>query len=743
MDKLFKYQSLVPKSPKKRGRFCRIGEIADTFFNFSLKSHFPLMVKGCILAQLHKQVVVKQYSNSLAISNRLGLTLWLIIFGSVFAWRTQNLDAFGLSNDEGAHLMWARLAVEGYPLYQETQAVQAPLFIESVGWAFRLAGQTIQAGRWVTLLGFGLLAVALSWLGYQAGGWPASLTALLLVGISPLIFTFSRLVMAEVTAIALAVVAVALIFPFYKRGQRGWLGLSGIALGLSFIVKALSPFVIVPIGFLLLMYRSQARSVSGLMRLIVSPGKRWQAMGGDFLYWGAGLCLPLALVLFIYDPAALYDQLVAFRGDLRAAVPGSWSESGQHFWGFISSHWGFWLLALGGVISILLSGFSSEEIERGKSGDLAGVEQGATQASSAVLYNLTWGLWLMAGMTMLAWHTPLFPHHFVVLLPPLILLGAGLVTNLAVFWAQRGNAGGLAHGLAVALSAIIVVAGFNGPAIVQANQATAAAVTGGREQEALQLLEAVSNPADFLMGDSQLLIFMANRRTPPPLGDVALVAIKTRRQTATRMIGLTERYQSPAVVQWSMRLPWLPEYVAWVEANYLRRRVWDNNHIIYFSRRLPEGYSIPNERLIRLGDSLALRGFQLEIAPLLNGEPFSNGAPLLNDGRIQAGRDLNLKVYWQANKPLANDYTIFTQVLDEQGALVAGRDAQPLGGYFPTSQWPAGEIVTDVIRVPLPANLPAGEYALITGMYLLETLERLSASNGAGDYVKLTTITVE
>ena len=71
---------------------------------------------------------------------KIWLLLWLLLFALALAWRAQNLDAFGPVNDEGAHLMWARLAVDGYPLYSETQAVQSPLFLETIGLAFRLAG---------------------------------------------------------------------------------------------------------------------------------------------------------------------------------------------------------------------------------------------------------------------------------------------------------------------------------------------------------------------------------------------------------------------------------------------------------------------------------------------------------------------------------------------------------------------------------------------------------------------------
>jgi len=32
-----------------------------------------------------------------------------LIFALAVAWRVQNLDAYGLSNDEGVYLMWGRL----------------------------------------------------------------------------------------------------------------------------------------------------------------------------------------------------------------------------------------------------------------------------------------------------------------------------------------------------------------------------------------------------------------------------------------------------------------------------------------------------------------------------------------------------------------------------------------------------------------------------------------------------------
>jgi hypothetical protein len=659
--------------------------------------------------------------------------LWLLIFALAFAWRAQNLDAFGLSNDEGAHLMWARLAVDGYPLYSQTYAVQSPLFLETVGLAFRLAGPTIQAGRWAILPSFGLLALALSWLAYRSGGWPAAFTALVLVSLSPLIFTFSRLVMAEVPATALAVISVLLLFLYLERQHKGWLLASGLALGLSFIIKAINPFVIAPIGFLFLV--SSQKVISDRR----SPAASHLFL--DAFIWSLGLIMPLATVLLLYDPAAVYDQLLRFRGDLRAAIPSSTAETWAQFKLFLDSHWGFWLLAFGSIMATVWRIWEAKQGSRGTGHVLSLSKEGQGRLpqnlpnlpilqSSNLLYLLTGLTWLLAGAGMLWWHRPLFPHHFIVLLPPLILLGVEFISSLHKKTTSWLSDPGLRSSVPGRLSliigfALIAIAAFNLPAMVKANQETAAIVTGGREAEALKLLQNVSAPDDFVMGDSQLLIFMAGRRTPPPLGDVALVAIKAGRQTSARMIGLTEQYQAPAVVQWSLRLPWLPEYLAWVEANYLARRVWDNDHLIYFGRRISPGEAVPNARALRLGETVVLRGYQLEAGP------------------IKAGQSLNLKVYWQSDAPLGDDYTIFTQLLDGQGALAAGWDSQPLGGYFPTSQWPAGEIVTDIISLPLPPDLPPGDYTLITGLYRLDTLERLPTADGSGDFVTLTTLRIE
>ena len=47
-------------------------------------------------------------------------------------------------------------------------------------------------------------------------------------------------------------------------------------------------------------------------------------------------------------------------------------------------------------------------------------------------------------------------------------------------------------------------------------------------------------------------------------------------------------------------------------------------------------------------------------------------------------------------------------------------------GAYPTSLWDRGEVVKDEHKLTLPEDMPAGEYQIAVGMYLLETMQRLS-----------------
>ena len=102
---------------------------------------------------------------------------------------------------------------------------------------------------------------------------------------------------------------------------------------------------------------------------------------------------------------------------------------------------------------------------------------------------------------------------------------------------------------------------------------------------------------------------------------------------------------------------------------------------------------------------------------------------------LQPGGKLDLTLTWQALAPLAEDYTVFVQVLDAQDQIVGQVDSWPVQGTFPTSQWSPGEQVADRYQVQLPNDLPSGPYQVQVGFYLLSTLRRLSVLDDTGTAV--------
>ena len=106
-------------------------------------------------------------------------------------------------------------------------------------------------------------------------------------------------------------------------------------------------------------------------------------------------------------------------------------------------------------------------------------------------------------------------------------------------------------------------------------------------------------------------------------------------------------------------------------------------------------------------DQLLLTGYSLELS------------------RLNAGEPLLLTLFWQASEPVAQNYTIFTHLVDEAGQVRAQMDSQPVGGTRPTSSWQPGETIADNYALLLPNDLPPGRYWLYVGTYLWPEMTRL------------------
>jgi len=111
----------------------------------------------------------------------------------------------------------------------------------------------------------------------------------------------------------------------------------------------------------------------------------------------------------------------------------------------------------------------------------------------------------------------------------------------------------------------------------------------------------------------------------------------------------------------------------------------------------------------------------------------------LQQPQLTPGDWLRFTLTWQADQPIAQNYTVFTQLLGPDGQVWGQHDNEPQGGWYNTTLWQPHQFVYDNYAFPLNANAPMGDYRLIVGLYDSQTHTRLTTTSGA-DFVEVGTV---
>jgi len=120
---------------------------------------------------------------------------------------------------------------------------------------------------------------------------------------------------------------------------------------------------------------------------------------------------------------------------------------------------------------------------------------------------------------------------------------------------------------------------------------------------------------------------------------------------------------------------------------------------------------------------------------------FEKGISLLGSEVSPSGpQGVRVRLIWQATEVLEVSYTVFVHVTSG-GQMVASGDSTPAGGYYPTSQWRAGDIIVDDHFISLSEPFDSQEHRIVVGLYELQTLERLllldETGRAMGDHVEI------
>jgi hypothetical protein len=94
--------------------------------------------------------------------------------------------------------------------------------------------------------------------------------------------------------------------------------------------------------------------------------------------------------------------------------------------------------------------------------------------------------------------------------------------------------------------------------------------------------------------------------------------------------------------------------------------------------------------------------------------------------------EVTVELFWRADISPPEDYTVFIQLVDEQGEIWGQGDGPPQSGAYLTSRWWPGQIIADRHPIVFDPALPPGRYQLLAGLYRPDTLERLTATGPDG-----------
>ena len=137
---------------------------------------------------------------------------------------------------------------------------------------------------------------------------------------------------------------------------------------------------------------------------------------------------------------------------------------------------------------------------------------------------------------------------------------------------------------------------------------------------------------------------------------------------------------------------------------------------------------------------IAFRSELASTVPRNANSSWENDIRLLGYRLAPVGGDaLAVELYWQADEPVSEDYTVFCHVLRD-GSRIGQHDGEPASGYYPTGQWRAGDIVRDRHSASLSSAYVEGECETLVGLYRWDMGTRLALLDEEGLPTRETTI---
>jgi len=412
--------------------------------------------------------------------------------------------------DEGVYWQSFRALSRGETLFRSIFTPTPPAFYYTLLPFYRVVPSLTSLRLGVLV--FGVIGLAATFVaGRLLADNLAGLLAVILAATSPLYLTESAVLLADGPAVATSVVAVALILLALRREGRARDGLAmaaGLALAVSAGIKLLGIVAAVPLLILLL----DAPRARGRLVLFTIAG---------------GLLGTVVLMLpALGAPGAAFDELV-----LSHLRPGQAATTSP----------------VDNLVVFL----------RGQAPLAALAALGAAIALRRRDVRVVAPLaWTAASLAAVLLYRPLFPHHLVMLTPPLALVAAvGLVPALT----------SRAKTLAI-VGLVLVTAGAGALIVTDATRRVLAPDLHDTEMTAA--VRAVSRPGEFWISDNPYAVAAADRDIPGPLVDTSRQRTAAGLLTTADLEAARARYDIRWILADSFRLDKVPGFRVWRDAHF-------------------------------------------------------------------------------------------------------------------------------------------------------------------------------
>ena len=421
--------------------------------------------------------------------------------------------AYELNADEGINLAKGALVSAGYALYQDVWSDQPPLFSHALALVQYLQPWSVTAARLLVLVSACVMLWSLSTVVRRRHGWQAATWATLLLGSAPLFIQLSVSVMVGLPALALALAAMA-VLPADGRLHPARLVLAGVLMALSMQTKFFT-VLLVP-SMLAMLWRA-------------SPGRDSCRAAVWFL---SSLALITSLLL-AWAGKAFVEQLLHphFSATLRDAF--SLPENARTIWQVLRRQPLLWVSGLIGGAALFRH--LGQEL-------------------------LPPAGWFVLVLLALLSHTPVWPHHVLLLMPALAWVGGVALTRAVT--RLRGASLRWGQGMAAALAMSVV--GLSLTIAMYKPRLDKADLT---KRSAGAVAERFAGLGGWMVTDAPMDAFRAGLLVPPELAVYTWKRVKVGELTAQDVLDAIHHRQPRQVA--FRRFSMDPDVLAFLDRHYL------------------------------------------------------------------------------------------------------------------------------------------------------------------------------